>query len=106
MGMRCSQPQGLPVEALEFLDKNAVKLNQCLHCYRHDGYKKKIIGHYGMFDELPLHRYTLLNGETIEEYVQETMWSSGPIIWLALKWKDGATFMWAERIINAMTNNH
>lgn len=104
MGMRCSQPQGLPVEAIEFLDKNAVKLNQCPHCYRHDGYQKKIISHYGMFDELPLYRYTLSNSDTADEYIQAEIWDSGPIIWLCLRLKGGTRIKWRNKVINAMTN--
>lgn len=93
--MRCSQPQGLPVEAIEFLDKNAVKINQCQHCHRHDGYQKEAIGTHGMFDELSLYRYTLSDGRTADEYIQHTVWSSGPMEWLGLRW-GSATFEWTK----------
>lgn len=95
MGMRCSQPQGLPVHAKEFLKDNAVRVNECPHCHRHDGYKREAFGKYGMDDELELYRYTLLDGSTATEFVQEEMWSSGPIIWIALKWKD-TRFRWTN----------
>lgn len=51
--MRLSQPQGLPIEAMEFLSKNAVKVNQCPHCHRHDvGYQRKVIGMMGCMMKL------------------------------------------------------
>lgn len=95
--MRCTQPYGLPTHAEEFLKRNAVRLNHCHHCKRYDGYKREVIGEYGMLGEFELYRYTLLDGTTADEYVQYTVWSSGPMIWLALiKWKD-ANFEWSEK---------
>ena len=99
MGMRCSQPQGLPAHAEEFLRDNAVRVNECQHCQRHDGYQREVIGKYGMFDELDLYRYTLLDGSTADEFVQEEMWSSGPMIWLALKWKN-TDFRWSSKAVD------
>ncbi len=96
---RCSQPQGLPSCAVHFLFDNAIVFNQCPHCNRHDGYQKEVIGTYGMFDELELYRYTLQDGSTAEEYVQHDMWDSGPMIWLALKWKD-TEFKWSDKAMN------
>lgn len=96
--MRCSQPYGLPDHAEEFLSDNASRVDQCPHCERHDGYRKEVIGTYGMFDELELYRYTLLDGSTADEFVQGEIWSSGPMIWLALKWKD-ADFRWPTSAI-------
>lgn len=97
--MRCSQPYGLPPKAIEFLNKNAFKLDQCPICKRNSGYKKEIIGTYGMFDELTLYRYILLDGNIAEEFIQEEIWNSGPMIWLGLTWKD-AKFKWADKEIN------
>jgi hypothetical protein len=93
--MRCSQPQGLPKCAEEFLTTNAVKVNECPQCGRYGDYERKIIGTYGMFDELELYRYTLRDGTTIDEFIQEEIWDSGPMIWLALRWKD-TTFEWPK----------
>lgn len=93
--MRCSQPQGLPTEASQFLEANVRRVNECRHCHRHNGNTREIIGQYGMFDELNLYRYSLLDSTTAEEYIQKEIWDSGPIIWLALKWKD-ITFKWRE----------
>ena len=60
---------------------------------------------YGMFDEkFSLSRYAFPDGEIIEEYVQETVWSSGPCIFLALR--DGKTgkpiakSLWRKKEIN------
>lgn len=92
---RSSQPRGLSDGAEEFLRTNAVKVNVCRHCHRNDGYKREVIGTYGMFDELELYRYTLLDGSTADECVQYTIWSSGPIIWLGLTWKNTG-FWWPE----------
>ncbi len=97
--MRCSQPYGLPPAAQDFLDKNAFRLDQCPVCKRNSGYKKESIGTYGMFDELVLYRYTLLDGSTAEEFVQDEIWDSGPMIWLGLKCKD-SEFRWADKEIN------
>ena len=97
--MRCSQPHGIPPEAIEFLDKNAFRLDQCPICKRNSGYEKEIIDTYGMCDELSLYRYTLLDGSTADEFIQEEIWSSGPMIWLGLKWKD-TEFKWPNKAIN------
>lgn len=95
MGIRCSQPQGLPLEAVEFLKDNAVKINQCTCCYRHDGYQKEVVDTCGMFDDIDLYCYTLVDGSTATEFVQEELWSSGPMIWIGLKWQ-GSEFKWAS----------
>lgn len=93
--MRCSQPQGLPYEAEQFLLEKAVKLNECRHCNRHDGYQKEVIGTCGMYENVNLHRYTLLDGSTADEFVQHCVWDSGPMEWFGLRWKD-AEFKWSE----------
>jgi hypothetical protein len=93
MGMRCSQPQGLSSEAMEFLSQNAIKLNQCTCCQRHDGYKKEVIDTCGMYDDVDLYRYTLVDGTMADEFVQYEVWSSGPMIWFGLRWQ-GAEFVW------------
>ena len=83
--MRCSQPQGLPSEAIAFLEEKAIRINLCLHCGRDDGYMKKEIGVTGMFDDVFLYEYNLKNGDIAVEYVQQEIWSSGPMIWFGLK---------------------
>ena len=93
--MRCSQPQGLPTSAEEFLFRNAVRLNRCQRCFRNDGYQKEVIGTCGMSDDVNLYKYTLSNGDTADEYVQHEAWDSGQIIWLGLKCKD-KTFEWTS----------
>lgn len=97
--MRCSQPQGLSASAEEFLRNYAVTFNPCKHCKKHDGYKKKSIGKYGMLDELDLYEYILIDGSVAREYIQQEIWDSGPITWLGLTWKD-AKFEWADSEMN------
>lgn len=94
--MRCSQPHGLPGKAEEFLAQKAFRMNCCPICKRDDGYKKEAIGTYGMSDEITLYRYFLVDGSTADEYVQHTVWSSGPMIWLGLAWM-GVAFEWTEK---------
>lgn len=49
----------------------------------------------GMFGEpYPLYRHTLPDGREFTEDVQETVWSSGPCIFLALRDEEGD---WIER---------
>lgn len=98
MGMRCSQPQGLPSEAEKFLRNNAVALNYCLHCGRHDGYKKEVIDTCGMFEDVSLYRYTLLDGSTADEFVQHCVCDSGPMEWLGLNW-GGIRFLWPKEAL-------
>ena len=85
MGIRCSQPMGLPDKARAFLESHALKVNTCPVCCRHDGYDKVEIGNYGMFDELVLNRYFLANGGTADEFIQHEVWDSGPMTWLGLR---------------------
>ena len=95
--MRCSQPMGLPLEAITFLEKFAIKKNLCSTCKRHDGYESVDTGNkYGMFMEFSLLRYMLIDGRTAEEYVQYCIWESGPMEWLGLKVSDGTVFEWPE----------
>jgi len=96
--MRCSQPQGLPSEAIAFLEENAIRIDLCPHCGRDDGYMKKHIGSIGMFDDVPMYEYNLKNGDIAVEYVQEEIWSSGPMIWLGLKVGD-KKFEWKKEDI-------
>lgn len=44
----------------------------------------------GMFEELvhKIREYPLKNGKVVEEYIQAEPWSSGPCIFMALRYKD------------------
>lgn len=106
--MRCSQPQGLPKEAQEFLSQRAKRKNFCPHCQRDDGYESIEIGHVGMFEDVPLNRYVLLKGYA-EEFVQHCVWSSGPMEWFGLKVynDDGKlldTICWDQAEIDKVAN--
>jgi hypothetical protein len=85
---------GLPDEAVTFLAANAVRANPCSHCDRDDGPVSKVVGHVGMFDDLALREYELTDGRTAKEFVQEEIWSSGPMIWVALELSDGTRIEW------------
>lgn len=49
----------------------------------------------------PLHRYHLPDGSVLEEYVQDEVWDSGPIYYIALQYQDSQTpvpqSLWSER---------
>lgn len=60
---------------------------------------------YGMFDEeIPLNNYRLPDGRLLEEHVQAEPWSSGPMIFTALKhngeWVEES--LWPEKEINLL----
>ena len=97
MGSRSSQPMGLPKKAREFLATNAVKLGYCEHCKRDSGYEREEAERTGMFgDDVPVFRYKLTNGSFAEEFVQEEVWSSGPMMWFGLKVPGGPDILWCE----------
>ena len=59
----------------------------------------------GMFDEEVhiLQRYYLKTGKYVDEYVQATVWSSGPVIFLALQDHNGIPIkesLWSDEDIN------
>ncbi len=93
--MRMTQPMGLVPKAQAFLKEHAVLENHCEHCDRNSGYVGKEIGRTGMFDDLQLFEYALKDGRVAKEFVQATVWSSGPMIWVALE-VDGEKFLWPE----------
>jgi hypothetical protein len=76
---------GLPFKAISFLKENAKTLSQCSACSRHDGYDREAYTYAGMVDDVPLYEYELKGGRTAQEFVQHTVWSSGPILWLGLR---------------------
>ena len=96
--MRCSQPQGLPQEAIEFLEENAARKDPCTHCGRDSGYETKEIDRCGMCEDTPIIAYLLKDGTWAEEYLQGEIWSSGPMMWLGLKVGD-KKFEWKEEDI-------
>lgn len=56
----------------------------------------------GMFEEeiIPVMEYRLKDGRIVVEFEQASPWSSGPCIFMALKWADTGEFieetLWAE----------
>lgn len=93
--MICSQPMGLTAEAEKFLKENSVKLNEWPCCHRYDGYKREVIDTCGMYEDVKLYGYTLLDGSTANEFVQHCVWCSGPMEWMGLRTKD-TQFLWPE----------
>jgi hypothetical protein len=92
---------GLSVKAQVFLTRAGIKVNACKHCSRNDGIKRKQIGTYGMFNEIPLFRYFINHvdhpGIThADEFVQDCIWNSGPIEWLGLRLSDGTEVRWIK----------
>lgn len=95
--MRCDQPMGLSCGAEAYLAKNAIHnqhelfINGKIDKEWTEPKKEQIDRvYYGMFGtEYPLHRYQKKDRSFIYEYVQSDPWSSGPVIFLALRDRDG-----------------
>ena len=114
--MRTTQFRGLPNEAIDFLDQMAIKkvkfpdnwedkidsyswdhlsyingYKQALHDYLPKTFISNPIGVVtGIFEEEvhTLLEYKLIDGNWVEEYIQAEPWSSGPVIFLALREKE------------------
>jgi len=94
---RSTQFIGLNFKAENFIKMNAQKISKtepCPHCgqnYTHEEYLTKELKEVlGMFEE-PVHtllQYTTKDGKKFEEFKQCSPWSSGPMIFLALRWSD------------------
>ncbi len=87
--MRCDQPMGMTEAAEEYLKKYRKPARICPCCNQnmirddvvtYDEYQVA----FGDGDGYPLHKYTLANGFLAEEYLQDTVWSSGPCFFLGL----------------------
>lgn len=120
--MRCDQIFGLNESATQLLldNKTLLYTEQVTRVYP-DGQtvrqeeddravleipREKYDSYNGMFDnEYPLYEYTLLDGSVVQEYVQSDMWSSGPCIFLALRYKESkesvASTLWDQSEIDA-----
>lgn len=94
--MRCTQPYGLSPAARAFLHEQGLRDDPCSHCGRDSGYVKEKYGNVPGAGDLPLFRYTLKDGSVAEEFVQCEIWSSGPMIWTALRLADGRELLWPE----------
>lgn len=114
--MRCDQFYGLNEWAEEFVSSITKKCVQKTTRYYDDGtvevlpdqelnicqIKREPSGKtvYGMYDnEYPLYKHIFPDGRVYEEYEQTTIWSSGPMIFLALKDENGnpiANSLWDE----------
>lgn len=130
MDMRTTQFIGLPNEAIEFLDQMAIKevklpkdwednldngnwdylsylsgYKQALYDYLPKQFITNPIGVVtGMFDEEvhTLLEYKLTDGNWVEEYIQAEPWSSGPVIFLALRDKESKRVIveWSQEDID------
>lgn len=100
--MRCTQFIGLNNRAKDLLKRNKVRLYTEHRVRTYPDGRVEIMPEVEMFDipqrdstekwtgmfeeeNEPLVIYTLKDGREVEEYVQEEIWSSGPMIFLALK---------------------
>ncbi len=81
--MRCDQFIGLPPAADEFLN---LRRQICDCCKQAIAITTEEIGHFeGMFmNQYPLHRYKFIGG-FVEEFLQASPWSSGPMLFLGLR---------------------
>ncbi len=79
--MRTTQFIGLNGNAFDWLDKN---------CIIQESLPIDLEPIYGMFEEEVhiLKQYTTNENRFVEEYVQAEPWSSGPCIFLALRYSD------------------
>ena len=111
--MRCTQVIGLSKRASKFLVDNLkieMKKCNCPDCKTQhreemieEVYDKETGVQAGMFDDGPeLSRYRLKDDTWIYEYVQCDPWSSGPMIFLALRKEDGSPIqetLWTDEEI-------
>ncbi len=86
--MRCDQFMGLTKEAEQYLQTHRIPRDHCPTC--HQSLPIKDMGQYdefrGMFDEIyPLHRFELTNNLYAEEFIQSSLWSSGPCFFMGLR---------------------
>ena len=110
--MRTTQFIGLSEAAIEWLEENCIttEIKTCPTCGHVDGgeLKSEGLGLYveGMFEEKvhEFRRFTTKDGKKIIEYIQAVPWSSGPCIFLALKYEDAnepiEESLWDEDEIN------
>lgn len=98
---RSNQLVGLTDEARQFLLENEIEPDICECCKRPFPRElEQISSVFGYWDEeFPLHRHFLKNGTVANEFHQETVYSSGPIIFIGLKCDD-REFLWSQDDIN------
>ena len=109
MGMRMSQPPGLPRAAEGWLNDNCIVKNPCLTCLRHNGFVTEEISSDGMFDDVSIKKYKVsddFGGGWAKEFNQHTFWDSGPIIFLGLILPDGSIIYWSEEEIEDVYDQH
>lgn len=106
--MRCTQIMGLSPKARSFLaDRLLYRKVRCgcpdcrtEHVQDACSEVYKDASHLGMFDDGPeLLKHMLKDGTQVYEYVQGVPWSSGPMIFLALRSEDGVPIpetLWDE----------
>lgn len=94
---RCTQIMGLHSRAEQWLQENQkIRLHKCSCPYCAKPHREHPVARFhesakdlGMFDDGPdLIKYQLKDDSWVYEYVQEAPWSSGPMIFLALRRED------------------
>ncbi len=106
--MRCTQIMGLKQEANEFIEQFCKKIPDltCPYCSTTITEKKACRiydtrNENGMFEDGPsLIEYDLIDGRVIREVIQETVWSSGPCIFLCLECNGERYFEWSQECID------
>ena len=108
--MRTTQFVGLTSDADNWLKEN-VRITKrrcscpdCQHEHITEVVEEEYDITYGMCeDSFPLNKYQLKSGEWVYEYVQADPWSSGPVIFLALRQENGSPIpesLWSQEEID------
>ncbi len=107
--MRCTQLFGLTDEAMKFLREhcNRIPKHACPNCgtiisTEIESWGYEDASHLGMFDDGPwLLEYKMKDDKILKEVEQETIWSSGPCIFLCLEDEEGnRLFEWDQSVID------
>lgn len=114
--MRCDQYIGLTSEGEKFVEENALQLGVKKITEEYTSgevkilstipiYEKKVYDEHEGFGFHPLYEYTAKDGSVFREAVQANPWSSGPVIFVALKDENGEWIeetLWNENDIQEM----
>lgn len=98
---------GLTSEALKWIEDNCVKEPDliCPHCQKTISEKVKIISkkHADCFygDGPDLRKMVTHGGEIVQEVIQTSPWSGGPVVFLCLEINGKKQFKWSEAEIES-----
>lgn len=103
--MRCSQNQWLTQTAIQYIIDNAeFKTIETINRWNKKNITEipvsEVYDTTGMFDDVNLYKYKCKDGSWIEEFVQASPWSSGPVIFIALRHNNQIIGEWPKSVIN------